>query len=767
MAIRSGFNQLRWRIACHFRVYQAMTNKNTIDKHPDQSELRFQRLLDSGIIGVFEGNEAGQIIEGNDAFLKMLGYTREDLESGRIDWRQMTVPGYDEVNRTFRQELAASGATVPAETEYLRKDGSRLPALVGLASIGGLEDVSEAIGFMFDLTQQKQAQEALRRSEEQFRQLAEHIQEVFWIIDGAGMKIVYLSPAFENVWGRSRESLYADSGEWPPSIHSEDQSGAARGFARQVQGEILANEYRIVQPSGAVRWVRDRAFPVRDAAGNIVRLIGVAEDITDRKHAELKLTHQAFYDELTDLPNRTLFRERLREATAGCENGKSGAVFFIDLDEFKLVNDSLGHIEGDRLLQEAARRLRTVCDEYGTLARFGGDEFLFVANGLEDRESARAFAGKMIACLTEPFRVADRAVCIGASIGISMFPENGADPDTLKRNADIAMHEAKRSGKSRVVFFTPGSAEAALEKLELATRLRNALDLSEFRLQFQPQFAIGSFRPSRFEALIRWFPRGGDPVPPSAFIPAAEENGMIVPIGGWVLREACRRCAEWQQGELKGVGVAVNVSAVQFACTDLVDVVAEALASARLRPELLELELTESVFLKDAATSAATLANLRQLGVTIALDDFGTGYSSLSYLQNLPIDCLKIDRGFLVRAEGREQGESVLRCVVELAHALGIRVVGEGAETLLQLDLLRRLGCDEVQGFVLGRPCFDVDKTCRADETCTLRALRRFAEVLRGDSLDTIPATCGAELCADSLLEPVCAGFQGSHEILR
>ncbi|HTA41824.1 MAG TPA: EAL domain-containing protein [Bryobacteraceae bacterium] len=697
------------------------------EHQPTPLGLRFRRLLNSGIIGVFEGSESGQILDGNEAFLRMLGYSSDDLECGRIDWKQMTAPGHEEVSRNFLQQLLASGTTMPAEVEYLRKDGSRLSALVGLASIGGPDDVSEAIGFMFDLTRQRQAQEALRKSEEQFRQLAEHIQEVFWILDCAQTNIVYVSPAWEHVWGRSRETLNANPGEWPQSIHPRDRDDAVQVFRRQVRGEILTNQYRIVQPSGAVRWIRDRAFPIHDAAGHIIRIAGVAEDITEHKRSEIRLTRRAFYDELTGLPNRRLFRHRLRKAAAACESGKSGAVFFIDLDEFKLVNDSLGHIEGDRLLKEVARRLLAVCGDRGTLARFGGDEFMFVAADFEGNESVRDFAEKVIACLTEPFRLADRTVFIGAAIGISMFPEHSADPDTLKRNADIAMHEAKKAGKNRVMFFTPGSAEAALEKLELATRLRRALDSSEFKLEFQPQFPMDRSRPNRFEALIRWCPAGHSPIAPSTFIPIAEENGLIVPIGAWVLREACRRCAEWQTGTLGGVGVAVNVSAVQFACTDLVDIVRDALASAQLAPQLLELELTESVFLKDSAKSAAMLAKLRRLGVTIALDDFGTGYSSLSYLQNLPIDCLKIDRGFLLRAESQAQGESVLRCVVELAHALGIRVVGEGAETLLQLDLLRRLGCDEVQGFVLGMPSLQVEDASMAPDLARLNAVLRDA----------------------------------------
>jgi diguanylate cyclase (GGDEF)-like protein/PAS domain S-box-containing protein len=683
-----------------------MAYKNDSVSDLSENESRFRRLADSGIIGVFEGNESGAIMEGNDAFLHMLGYTREELEAGAIRWDRITAPGYEHVNRRFHEQLVASGAAAPAELQYFCRDGSRLPALVGLAALPS-SGVS-AIGFMLDQTEEKRAQEALRKSEEKFRQLAENIREVFWMMDLAGKEIVYVSQAYEQVWGQTCESLYNHPESRMNSIHPEDRKCAEERFHRQLAGEIFDNEYRIIQPSGPIRWIRDRAFPVRDAAGTVVRLAGVAEDITERKQSEFRLVHQALHDPLTDLPNRKLFRDNLKHAVASCDSGQSGAVFFLDLDQFKLVNDTLGHSAGDQLLQEVALRLLAIAGETGTLARVGGDEFMFVDTGFDSREAAGQLGLELIACLDAPFKIAGRELFIGASIGISLFPENDTDPDTLERESNVAMHEAKRAGKNQLRFFTPALAEAARERLELETRLRRALTLSEFRLKFQPQFAPFGTHPSRFEALIRWYPKGDRPVSPLKFIPIAEENGLIIPIGTWVLREACQQCADWQTGSLKGVGVAVNVSAPQFACPDFAAIVARTLESTGLPPHLLELELTESVFVHDVKASSATLTRLRNLGVTIALDDFGTGYSSLSYLQNLPIDALKIDRGFLIEAENRKQGAAVLRCVVELAHTLGLRVIGEGAETPAQLELLRSLGCDEIQGFLLGRPSFEV-----------------------------------------------------------
>ena len=558
-----------------------------------------------------------------------------------------------------------------------------------------------------NITDLKLADQVIESSEEKFRQLAENIHEVFWMMNAAATEMIYVSPAYEHIWGQTSASLYANPESWMHSIHPEDRARATEIFLRQLQGEIVESEYRIVQPSGAIRWIRDQAFPVRDKSGKIIRLAGVAEDNTERKLAELRLIHDALYDELTGLPNRRLFREKLGKAIENGVAGQSGAVFFMDLDRFKLINDTLGHAAGDRLLKEVAGRMLAVCGRSGTLARFGGDEFTLVDTGFEGRDAVAALGEALIRCLDEPFQVADREVFIGASVGVSLFPKDGTAVDALKTGADMAMHEAKRAGKNQLKFFTPDLSEAARERLEMETRIRKAVALSEFKLQFQPEFASGRSRPSRFEALIRWHPADGQPISPLKFIPVAEQNGLIVPIGTWVLHEACRQCADWQNGQLKDAGVAVNVSALQFASPDFVDVVARALDVTKLPARLLELEVTESVFIQDVKRSALILTRLRNLGVTIALDDFGTGYSSLSYLQNLPLDAMKIDRSFLTESEGRPERAAVLRCIVDLAHTLGLRVVGEGVETTAQLDLLRSLGCDEIQGFLLGRPSFD------------------------------------------------------------
>jgi len=636
----------------------------------------------------------------------ILGYSAADAVGQ--PYSMLVVPERLAFLEHFTEQILLGHAIPQYESVCLHREGRRIPvSITGSPVRNSAGEVLAVSVVLRDISERKQAEQNLHSSEEKFRQLAENIGEIFWMMDAAATTMLYVSPAYERVFGKTSDGVYSNPKSWVDAIHPEDRPHAEETFLRQVRGEILENEYRIVRPSGDIRWIRDRAFPVRDVSGAIVRLAGIAEDTTQRKLSELQLAHQALYDELTDLPNRRLFRERLGRAVTECEAGKAGAVFFIDIDQFRLVNDTIGNATGDRLLQEVADRLLAVCRESDTLARFGGDEFTLVATGFEGLESVRRFGDKLIAGMDEPFRVADRELFISASIGISLFPENGTDPLVLKTDANLAMHEAKRAGKRQIKFFSTGFADAARERLDLETKLRRALARSEFKLKFQPQFAAGRSRPSRFEALIRWYPPDEQPIPPLKFIPLAEQNGLIVPIGTWVLQEACQRCADWQTGNLKGTGVAVNVSALQFVRPDFVELVALTLELTGLRSQLLELELTESVFIRNMTTSDGTLKRLRSLGVTIALDDFGTGYSSLSYLQTLHIDALKMDRGFLMEALGGKRGAAVMQCVVEMAHALGLRVIAEGVETTAQLDFLASLGCDEIQGFLLGRPSFE------------------------------------------------------------
>jgi diguanylate cyclase (GGDEF)-like protein/PAS domain S-box-containing protein len=445
--------------------------------------------------------------------------------------------------------------------------------------------------------------------------------------------------------------------------------------------------------------------PVRRKDGTLTGFSLISQNISERKSAERELLHQALHDALTGLPNRRLLRDHLEQAIADSARQECATgVFFVDIDGFKTINDTLGHAVGDQLLADVAARLKTCAGSTGTLSRAGGDEFALTAN-LPSRNSARGLATKIMDCLRQPFSVAGNQLSVTASVGVSLFPEDCDNADSLLRNADTAMYEAKRNGRNQVHFFDPALADSLRARMEVAGGLRLALERNEFDLHFQPLFGAAENKIVRFEALLRWQPAPGVNIPPADFIPISEETGLIVPIGKWVLREACTRAVAWQSGEYCGVGVSVNVSAVQLARPDFVSILREALDETGLPATLLELELTESIFVNNPRLTARTIGAIHALGVTMALDDFGTGYSSLSYLKNLPMDALKIDRSFLSGIESSSAAVVLVQSLVSLAHSLGMRVVVEGVETRKQFELVSAAGCDELQGYLLGRPC--------------------------------------------------------------
>ncbi len=432
---------------------------------------------------------------------------------------------------------------------------------------------------------------------------------------------------------------------------------------------------------------------------------GTAAIAIEQRQLSDQLAHQAHHDALTGLPNRLLFHDRLRQAiTQARRAGTMVALLYVDLDRFKLINDTLGHAAGDELLREVASRLRSCLRASDSLARMSGDEFTITLTGLKNSQHASVVADLVLAQLRNPFVVDGSEVHVTASVGISVFPQDAPDADALQRSADNAMYRAKSRGKNRFEFFLPEMGEALFQRLEVENYLRRALERGEFCLHYQPQFDLQSGRLVGQEALLRWnHPKLGS-IPPDKFIPIAEENGLIVPIGTWVLEQACQQTSAWQRAGYPLKGVSVNVSALQFGRADFVDTVGRVLDSTGLEAPFLELELTESLVIRDVRESASKMEKLRELGVRISMDDFGAGYSSLSYLQRLPIDILKLDRSFVEEFKTSGGDSSLVRGIVSLAHGLGIRVTAEGVETQEQLELVHHSGCDKVQGFLLGRP---------------------------------------------------------------
>ena len=460
-------------------------------------------------------------------------------------------------------------------------------------------------------------------------------------------------------------------------------------------------------------------------------------DLEERKRVEQSIRHMAHHDALTGLPNRSLFRDRLTHAMAQADRyHQKLAVMFLDLDRFKAINDTLGHNVGDQLLKIAAERLRSCVRDSDTVARLGGDEFTVIVEDIVEDHDAAAVAQKILDTLSQPFNLYGHEVFISVSVGVTLYPSDDENADNLLRNADSAMYRAKEFGRNNFQFYVAEMNIKARERLRLESSLRRALDRNEFMLYYQPRVSLESGRVIGAEALLRWRHPEMGLVPPSEFIPILDETGMIIPVGDWALREACRQNREWQDRGLPPIRVAVNLSVRQFMQKDLADTIVRALEAANLSAEHLEVEITEDLFLEHNQTNIITLARLKNMGIHISIDDFGTGYSSLSYLKRLPIDTLKIDQSF-VRDIGDPDNKAIASAIIAMASSLRLNVLAEGVETDEQLAFLRAQGCNEIQGFSFSHPL-------PADEFAQLLREGRQMRLLQGLSgyyVNTISST--------------------------
>jgi diguanylate cyclase (GGDEF)-like protein len=444
---------------------------------------------------------------------------------------------------------------------------------------------------------------------------------------------------------------------------------------------------------------------LQELAGDVTYGLRALRTRAEHWAAEQKLEFLALHDPLTKLPNRLALRERFELALAVARRRQARvAMLFLDLDNFKEINDSLGHEVGDKLLLQVAERLQACVPHSGIVAREGGDEFLIVLSEIEDLAAIERSAADILGRIDQPVQIGDSMLQSTASLGISVFPDDGTDFETLRRNSDAALFHAKDGGRNTYRFFNERMNLDAIARVEMQTRLRSALRNDEFRLHYQPQLRLSDRRIIGMEALIRWRTESGDNIAPADFIPVAEKSGLIIPIGQWVLEEACRQAMEWRQGGLPDLLVAVNLSVVQFSRCNIVEAVGAALHKSQLPPQLLELEITESVLLHDTDSALRTLHGLKDLGVKLSIDDFGTGYSSLAYLKRLPVDKLKIAHPFVKQLASSRQDAAIVRAIIQLGHTLELEVIAEGVEVEAQLKFLRANGCNLVQGFLVSRP---------------------------------------------------------------
>lgn len=595
--------------------------------------------------------------------------------------------------------VAADLASLPDVFERQRPDGTRLEVRVVRLPEGGY------LRTYTDTTRRREAEARLRLSEERLALALDSGEDGIWDWDIAAGE-VWVSDHWMHRLGhegceRIAISIYAQF------VHPEDRERVATALREHLKGltPAFACEHRLFRQDGGHPWVLTRGRIVeRDATGQATRMVGTQIDISRRKEAEARVEHMAYHDALTGLSNRLLLRERLDCAIQAAATAHDRfAVLVCDLDGFKAVNDTLGHVVGDRLLCVVAARMRLVLNEADTAARLGGDEFALVLGGLDGEGGARRVAERVIAAVSAPVEIDGARVEVGISIGLAMVPVGGADADEVFRRADAALYEAKAAGRGTYRLFRPGAHARTAVRGSLALDMKEAIRRGDFSLVYQPVIDVTTNAVVNFEALMRWHHPERGAISPADFIPVAEETGLIVPLGAWALDRACREARRWPEP----IRVAVNVSTVQIR-DGLEEAVMTALAGAGLDAQRLTLEVTESMLMRDADDALARLHRLRGLGVCVALDDFGTGFSSLSYLRRFPFDKIKLDRAF-VRDIAEPETAAIVRAVADLGERLGKRVVAEGVETWEQLERVRQEGCTEVQGFLFSRPLAAAD----------------------------------------------------------
>jgi diguanylate cyclase (GGDEF)-like protein/PAS domain S-box-containing protein len=671
-------------------------------KQAEEGHSRFRIAMDnSADMIVLVDRATMRFVDVNNTACRMLGYSREELlQMGPQDVLPKTR---EELEATYDEIVDNPAQTQGMQSYYRRKDGTAF-AFESTRHVLRSGDTHIIAAISRDISPRIEAEEALRSSEERFRSLTNLSSDIYWEQDdqfrftkmtGTGSRRVNLK-TFRTIgkkrWEQNYVNMSAD--QWADHI-----------AVLEAHKEFRDMELCRLDESGNKVWISISGEPVFDPSGRFRGYRGVGKDITERKLDEERIQFLANHDALTSLPNRAMFNEVLTIAIQNARRyARSFAVLFIDLDRFKNINDTLGHDSGDKLLQQMGKRLIETMRSSDIVARLGGDEFVVLVQEIAEAKQVASVARKVLSALVQPMIIQGQECRVTASIGICMFPSEAQDELALMKNADIAMYRAKEDGKNNYKFYSQEMNVHSFERLALESSLRRGLERSEFLLHYQAKVDLQSGRITGVEALVRWQHPDLGLVPPAQFIPLAEETGLIVPIGKWVLHTACAQSVAWQRQGLPPVCMAVNLSARQFADDDLVDDVAGALKNTGLRPELLELELTESVVIQNAERAGQIVNDIKKLGVRLAIDDFGVGYSSLTHLKRFPIDTLKVDRSFIRDLPQDPEDKAITEAIIAMGKSLNLTVVAEGVETQEQQTFLKELACDEMQGYFFSRP---------------------------------------------------------------
>jgi len=672
-----------------------------------ESEQRFKAFMDNSPTVAWIKDEQGRYVYVNAPYELTFNVRRGDLtgKTGPEPWTPETAKQLAENDRA----VLSSGKPRQLYETLAGPDKVRqhwwllqfpVDAGTGMRYVGGLA---------VDITERKQAEEALRASEERYALAAQSVNDGLWDWNLKSNE-VYYSERWKAMLGCAGEDIGNTPFEWFRRVHPDDLAQVQTLLQDHLEGRTptFESEHRMRHKDRGYRWVLSRGLAVRNGSGRAYRMVGAQSDTTQRKLAEEQLIHDALHDALTGLPNRTLFVDRLthRIRHSRREKDRLFGALFLDLDRFKLINDSMGHSAGDQLLVETARRLELAVRPGDTVARLGGDEFAILLEDVQEPGDAVRVAERIQSSLKIPIKIENQDIVSTVSIGIAMSQTGYEKAEDVLRDADTAMYRAKSEGRARHEVFDSAMHARAVSLLKIENDLRQAIEREEFRVFYMPIVSLATGRIDGFEALVRWQHPERGLVPPLDFMGVAEDAGLIIAIDRWVLRRACREVREWQQKTPDGdrLTVSVNLSAKQFHHADLVDTIRVALAESGLPGESLGIEITEGVLIDNTSTAGGMLSEMRKLGARVYLDDFGTGYSSLSYLQRFPIDAVKIDRSFVSRLGPKAEGHEIVQAIVTLAHNLGMRVIAEGIESADQLALLRRLKCGYGQGWLFSKP---------------------------------------------------------------